>query len=241
MPLMMGVMEHPIDLDQLSEAGQRLTRTVDGLHADDWGADSLLPGWTRAHVVAHLALNGEALGSVLHGAIDHAQVPMYASQESRDTDIEELSQGDPVVLRDRLLGSLTTFVDAVRSVPEEAWDSGFERTPGGPTYPLDAVPLMRVREIEIHHADLGLDYTADDWPPAFAEVVVGSMVGRLEPTEAFRVTPLDSQRTWDVGPAGDDAPVVTGPVAHLAWWLTGRTPSEQVSSSRGDLPPIGAW
>ncbi len=238
---MMASVEHPIDLDHLGEAGQRLTRTVDGLHADDWGADSLLPGWTRAHVVAHLALNGEALGDVLRGAVDHEQVPMYASQEARDTDIEKLSQAQAPVLRKRLLGSLTTFADAVRSVPDEVWGGRFERTPGGPTFPLDAVPLMRVREIEIHHADLGLDYTADDWPLAFAEVVVGSMVRRLEPEPGFRVRPLDTERTWDVGAVGDEAMVVTGPVAHLAWWLTGRTPSAQVSASSGDLPTIGGW
>jgi maleylpyruvate isomerase len=237
----MASVEHPIDLDHLSEAGRRLTRTVDGLQADDWGADSLLPGWTRAHVVAHLALNGEALAEVIRAEVDHEHVPMYASQEARDTDIEELSQSDPAVLRTRLLGSLTTFVAGVRSVPEEVWGRRFERTPGGPTFPLDAVPLMRVREIEIHHADLGLDYTADDWPPAFAEVVVGSMVRRLEPTEAFRVAPLDSPRTWDVGSADEAAPVITGPVAHLAWWLTGRTPSAQVSASSGELPTIGGW
>jgi len=234
-------MEHPIDLDHLARAGRRLARTVDGLHAGDWKADSLLPDWTRAHVVAHLALNGEALAGVLRGQADHEPVPMYASNESRDADIEELSRAEPSALRDRLLGSLTTFGEAVRSVPDDVWEGRFERTPGGRAFPLDAVPLMRVREIEIHHADLGLGYTADDWPHAFAETVVGSMVRRLEPDEGFRVAPLDSEHTWEVGAIRDGGPVVTGPVAHVAWWLTGRTPSDQVSCSRGDLPTIGAW
>jgi hypothetical protein len=35
--------------------------------------------------------------------------------------------------------------------------------------------------------------------------------------------------------------VVTGPVTHLGWWLTGRTPSTQVSCSGGELPQIGGW
>jgi hypothetical protein len=67
------------------------------------------------------------------------------------------------------------------------------------------------------------------------------MVRRLEPEHGFRVSPLDSERNWDVGQVTDDGPVVTGPVAHLAWWLTGRPPSDQVTSSRGDLPTIGGW
>ena len=60
-------MDHSLEPDHLTEAGQRLVRTVDGFSGDDWSAPSLLPGWTRAHVVAHLALNGEALGGVLRG------------------------------------------------------------------------------------------------------------------------------------------------------------------------------
>ena len=38
--------------------------------------------------------------------------------------------------------------------------------PGGPDVPAATpYPCMRVREIEIHHADLGAGYTADQWPP----------------------------------------------------------------------------
>jgi hypothetical protein len=70
---------------------------------------------------------------------------------------------------------------------------------------------------------------------------VESMVRRLDPDEGFRVAPLDSDRTWEVGKNPDGGPIVTGPVAHVAWWLTGRTPSDQVSCSRGNLPTIGAW
>lgn len=234
-------MDQPIDLDHLADAGQRLTRTVDGLHDDDWSADSLLPGWTRAHVVAHLALNGEALTGVLAGMLDNEPVPMYASAEARDHDIEELAAAERSELRERLLASLTAFAETAQAVPDNAWSGRFERVPGGQALPLDAVPLMRVREIEIHHADLGLAYTAEDWPHSFAEVVVDGMVRRLEPQRGFRVRPLDSERTWEVGEVAEDGVVVTGPVAHLAWWLTGRPPSDQVTSSRGELPTIGAW
>ncbi len=230
-----------MDLDHLAEAGRRLTRTVDGLHTDDWAADSLLPGWSRAHVIAHLALNGEALSGVLAGVLDNEQVPMYASAGARERDIEELAGAHHSELRERLLASLTTFADTAQAVPDDAWSGRFERVPGGPTFPLDAVPLMRVREIEVHHADLGLAYTADDWPHSFAGLVVDGMVRRLEPEPGFRVSPLDSDRTWDVGAVSDDGLVVTGPVAHVAWWLTGRPPSGQVTSSRGGLPTIGGW
>lgn len=236
-----GPMDHSLEPDHLTEAGQRLARTVDGFTGDDWSAESLLPGWSRAHVVAHLALNGEALRDVLVGAVERQPVAMYPSPEARDTDIEELAQADPAELRERLLAVLTTFQEATVAVPDDLWGGTFERTPGGPTFPLESVPLMRVREIEIHHADLDAGYTAAQWPPGFSESVVDGMVRRLDPETSFRVTPLDSDRSWDVGRVGDATAVVTGPVAQIAWWLTGRPPGEQVSCSRGDLPTIGAW
>ena len=209
-------MDHSLEPDHLTEAGQRLARTVDGFTDDDWAAPSLLPGWTRAHVVAHLALNGEALHDVLQGVVEHEPIPMYESQERRDTDIEELATADPADLRDRLLAVLTTFQSTLLAMPDDAWSGRFERTPGGQELPLDALPLMRVREIEIHHADLGTGYSADQWPPKFAEVVIDGMVKRLDPEPAFRVTPLDSERSWDVGHVSDATAVVTGPVAQLA-------------------------
>jgi len=45
----------------LGDASGRVVRTVDGFHGDDWTAPSLLPGWTRAHVVAHSANSGTAI------------------------------------------------------------------------------------------------------------------------------------------------------------------------------------
>jgi len=237
----MEPMSHPYDLDHLLEAGQRLVRSVDGLRGEDWTAPSLLPGWSRAHVVAHLALNGEALRDVLRGAVDGRPVPMYESNERRDTDIEELAQADDAEIRERLLASTTTFADAAQAVPGAAWEGRFDRTADGPSLPLGAAPTMRVREIEIHHVDLATGYSPDDWPAGWSAGVIDGMVKRLDPDVGFMVRPLDVERTWEVGTRVEDPVVVTGPVAQLAWWLTGRSPGEQVSSSRGVLPQVGGW
>lgn len=228
-------------LAQIVDGAQRLVRHVDALKGDDWDAPSLLPGWTRAHVAAHLALNGEALTGVLRGEVDHESVPMYETQEQRDADIEKLAVADRAEIRERLLACTVTFPEAAQAVPADVWDGRFERTRGGATLPLHAVPLMRLREIEIHHVDLDLGHSPADWPPGFAEELVDGMVKRLEPESGYLVRPLDLDRTWEVGPVDDDPLVVTGPVAEVAWWLTGRPPGEQVSSSRGELPEVGSW
>ena len=87
----------------LPAADRALVRTVDGLDDEAWAAPSLLPGWTRAHVLAHLALNAEGLAGVLDGARRGRPQPMYASAEARDGDIEDLAAAGPAELRDRFL------------------------------------------------------------------------------------------------------------------------------------------
>ena len=48
-------------------ATRRLIRTADGLTDEQYAEPRGLPGWTRAHVLAHLALNAEGLAGALGG------------------------------------------------------------------------------------------------------------------------------------------------------------------------------
>jgi maleylpyruvate isomerase len=234
--------------DLLADAAQRLTRTVDGFQGDDWSAPSLLPGWTRAHVVAHLALNAEGLARALRGVVaddtDGEPRTMYDSDDKRQADILELATADATELRDRLLAGTTELNDAMMSVPASGWDGRVERTPGGRSMPTASLPGMRLRELEIHHVDLDAGYTTDDWSQEFAEHLLDAMSKRVS-QQTFEVRPLDSDRTWLFGTSDGHAeypvPIVTGPAADLGWWLTGRPARETVSCSHGELPEIGVW
>jgi maleylpyruvate isomerase len=234
--------------DLLGDAAQRLNRTVDGFQGDDWSAPSLLPDWTRAHVVAHLALNAEGLARALRGLVaddleDDQPRTMYDSDEKRDSDIAELAEADPTELRDRLLAGTTAFLDAMASVPATEWEGRIERTPGGRTMPTASLPGMRLREVEIHHVDLAAGYARSEWSTDFAELLLDAMTRRLRPDQGFEVKPMDSERTWTVDGGESEYPltVVTGPSADLGWWLTGRPAPDTLSCSHGELPQIGAW
>jgi len=233
----------------LGDASVRVVRTVDGFHGDDWTAPSLLPGWSRAHVVAHLALNAEGIAGALRSLVgdeddghDGRPRPMYDSDEARDADIDELAAADPSELRDRLMAGTTNLDDAVAAVPAEAWETRIERTPGGRLIRADAFPGMRLRELEIHHVDLAAGYSRGDWSPAFTEHLLDAMVKRIT-SPAFEVKPVDSSRDWVFG-SGDaeyPVPVVTGPAADAGWWLTGRPAPDTLHCSYGELPPIEGW
>jgi maleylpyruvate isomerase len=230
----------PTQLELLTGANQRLVRTVDALTANDLARPSLLPGWSRAHVVAHLALNGESLERVLSAAARGEQQTMYDSPEAREADIEELARAEAGELRERLLASTNCFDRGASAVTGDAWRSRFERTPrGGATFSVATVPLMRLREVEIHHADLGTDYTAADWPVEFDAVLIESMTRRPYP-RPFRVLARDLARTWDFG-EGDPVANVTGDAASLGWWLTGRGDGADLTVDQDRLPEVPSW
>jgi maleylpyruvate isomerase len=225
----------------LHEATQRLVRTVDGLSDEEWRAASLLPGWSRAHTVAHLVLNAEGLAGALEGLVAGERVPMYVSPEARDHDIDELSHDDVHPVRDRLLASTTRFADAVAALAPEHWAADIERVPGGTRFAAAAVPAMRWREVEIHHADLGAGYGPHDWEPVFADAVVDTLAARLADRDpGFTVVLTDAGRSREVGTVAAGVPEVRGSAADVAWWLSGRGDGEGLTCD-GALPEIGAW
>jgi len=231
-------MPDPRLLELLDSGTRRLVRSVDAMTDAQWREPSLLPGWTRAHVVAHLTLNAEGLAGALEGVHEGRPVPMYASNERRDSDIAELSKASPSVLRDRFLGSTTVIGEWVEELADNLAGKVIQRTPGGRQFPAGDVATMRTREVEIHHADLGLDYTAASWPAAFVVLLLDSRAGADHDEAPFVAHATDLDRSWEFGTGG---PTVTGTASALAWWVTGRGTGEGLTSSDGAVPRMEPW
>ena len=239
----------PECLELLPEATQRLVRTVDGLDDDDWRRPSLLPGWTRAHVVAHLALNAEgmAAGAGRPWSRGRARRPMYASDERATRDIDELAGRRPRrELRDRLLAGTTLLDDAVEALPDDALgravraDAGWPRGPATPR--SRACGCARWRSTTPTSAPATRPPTGRDAFAAHAP----RRDGQADParTSRSRCRPLDldahlgRRRRRGRG----RCPIVTGPAADLGWWLTGRpAPATAVLLAAASCPAIGGW
>ncbi len=56
---------------------------------DDFVRPTALPGWTRRHLVAHVAANADALGNLVRWAATGRRTPMYATPEERAAGIEQ--------------------------------------------------------------------------------------------------------------------------------------------------------
>lgn len=224
-------------LEEVREATKRLVRSVDQMPDEHFAAPSLLPGWSRGHVVAHLALNAEGYADALSALAEGRLQPVYASEEARDADIDELAVIPPNELRNRLLGATTEFSDVAEGLPDAPADAEIERTPGGRKIPLGSVLSMREREVEIHHADLDVGYDRSDWPAGFVTRLLEAMAG-IPRQDSFTITATDLGRTWKCGPDGT-GPAVSGTAADLGWWLTGR-PVDTLTCD-GELPEVEAW
>ena len=75
-------------LDRLAMATERLLTTATALSDAQMRDPSLLPGWTRGHVLTHVARNADGLVNLMRWARTGTKIPMYASAESRSADVE---------------------------------------------------------------------------------------------------------------------------------------------------------
>jgi len=229
-------------LDEMAGATDRLLSTVDGLTPEDLRGLSLLPGWTRAHVLTHVSRNADGLANLVETARTGVDHPMYAGgREGRDADIEAGASRHLGDVRLDIAESAERLLAAFADLPEAAMSHEVTMSSGATAYGWE-IPSLRVREVEIHHVDLDLGYTPDDWTPEFA----GRTLDQLSPLfRDARDCPVgvleatDDQGQWEVGASG---PRLTGTRTALVAWLTGRTAGEGLElSPPGDVPPAPRW
>lgn len=163
----MTLEENPQRASELcSEAQARLLHRVAALTDEDIRLQSLLPGWTVGHVLTHLARNADAHTRRLSGALNGRDVPKYASgQSQRETEIKEGASRPAVEIIGDLTDSLSQLEEVFIQSSAAGWPHGHFM--GGGHYGVAGCPAHRLREVEMHHVDLGLGYMPSDWPAEY--------------------------------------------------------------------------
>ena len=196
--------------DQIDQATQRLLDTARIITDADLRAPSLLPGWTRAHVLAHVARNADAMRNVLGGVRTGEDRPGYASAEAREAGIE-LDAGRPArELTVDLADSAMALRTVARRLPDEGWQVPVRMLDPGPRFPAAELLTRRLVEVELHHGDLGAGYGPAGWPAAFAAMELG------EPMRSWRQDRLSRPEAAHPGTAGLSPPRPPAP------WRPGR-------------------
>lgn len=222
-------------IDLLAEADRALAGTLSRMTQEDLAGPTLCEGWTRAHVLAHLARNADALQHLVQWAASGRQTPAYASREQRDADIEETATKALPRLRADVLSASEAFRSRVETLRGRT-DLHPVALGSGP-FPGDQVPWARLREVTMHHVDLGLGFGYAQVPP---EVVRAGLVEAAERLGRAGSPPLtlvgSDGRHWHVSGGGTE---VHGRPGELLLWLTRGVP-DGLTSSR-PLPTLPPW
>jgi maleylpyruvate isomerase len=226
-------------MSDVDPATERLLRTVEGLEAGAQAAPSLLPGWTVGHVLTHLARNADAHTNLLTWARTGVETPAYASPTARVEGIEAGADRPLEEQIDDLRTAHERFADAGAAMPAEAWTYHLPST----GQPAAAVPWARLREVEVHHVDLGLAYAPADWSDAFALRLLREIVSGATPdSPAMLLRPYGLRRPLVIGAADDSTPTIGGPTKSIAAWLAGRADGADLTvSPDGELPAPARW
>ncbi|MEU2262041.1 maleylpyruvate isomerase family mycothiol-dependent enzyme [Streptomyces sp. NPDC019645] len=216
------------------EAHRTLERFVAGLSDQQVAEASALPGWSRGHVLAHLADNAQMFARLAEHALRGELVAGYGGGVDERNAIIEATAGRSAAEHRAELAAHTARLEAAWA---RATDVDWSRPVTFRNADLAATVFARWREAWIHLADLELGVRPDDWPEELAAHVIDFLLGRLP--AGTRVDAEDMGRQWSVGD-GPPRTVVTGGVRDLAAWLAGRTPVLAPVAAE-ELPPLGPW
>lgn len=215
---------------------EQLCVLADGLDDASFADASALPGWTRSHVIGHLARNAEALGRLCSWAATGTETPMYSGPGQRAADIESSAALPPGELRAELGSTAADLEKALDLLDASGWD-GTVRSALGRQIPATEIPWLRVREVWFHAVDLDAGCAVADFPARLVDALLDDVVTGLcaKPgCPAVALRPTDRGRGWDLG-SGDPVEV-EAPAAALLTWVSGRGPAPA-----GHAPALPAW
>ena len=154
--------------DQIDDATILLLQTAAGLTDAQVREPSLLDGWTRGHLLTHIARSGDVLSGFLDGVRTGVPGTGYGSDGAREAGIEAGAGRSAAELTADVRKSAAAWRVAVDTMPADGW-----ATPvllGGRPTPAGQLLVARLVEIELHHVDLGAGYQPSDWPTTFNEL-----------------------------------------------------------------------
>jgi maleylpyruvate isomerase len=168
-----------VEIAACAESHARLEQTLSGLGPDASAAPSLLLGWTVAHVLGHLALNGDSVVRRVQAAAQGRVVEQYdGGVAGRASAIEQAARAG----LDQLVTDLRRVDAAVdrafADLPEATWDQPV-LAGDGQLVPAAHLAFSRWREVETHHGDLGVGYTTAQWPQALVDRWLPSLLEGL--------------------------------------------------------------
>ena len=214
-----------------------LIRTAAALDDETIRVASLCEGWTRAHVLSHIARNADALGNLVGWAITGIPRAMYDSPGARDADIAAGSTRLAMEIFTDLEDSAARFASLASGLGDASIRVEVEMRAGRKVLG-GQLPTLRLMEVVFHHVDLSAGYTFADADPGFVQRAISIAIERFTASDGAPAITLRSDEggSWSIG---EGAPEVTGSNAALLLWLA--RGQEGGVSSQAPLPGLPSW
>jgi maleylpyruvate isomerase len=193
----------------------------------------LVPGWTRAHVVAQVGYQARALTRLTEWAAGGVPQAMYASAEARREEIENGATLPARALRGLFRHAAVHLDVEWRDLPDSAWDALLVGPDGRPLA-ARGTAWLRAREVWLRAVDLDAGASFLDFPPQLCRRLIEDAVrnGR-GPGMTLEIT--DGSEAPALSGGG---PRIRGRAADLARWLTGRGARRlSFDGALPDMPP----
>ncbi|WP_406275587.1 maleylpyruvate isomerase family mycothiol-dependent enzyme [Nocardia sp. NBC_00881] len=165
---------HADSLKWVEHGTELLAAQVTMLEEQEMAEPSALPGWTRKHLVAHVAANADALANLVHWARTGDRTPMYSSMDQRNADIESGAKLSATQLAAWMNEAARNSAVAMDALTREQWRAEVV-TAQGRTVPATEIPWLRAREVCVHAVDLGTGLTFADLPDEFLSALVADI------------------------------------------------------------------
>ena len=228
-------------LAQAHEGTAFFTRLLDDLSYSELDGPSLLPGWSRKHVVAHLAYHAFAVGRLLEWARTGVEHPMYETQIARDHEIEAgatLSHNSLRSLFDRAVAELDS---AWANLPASDWHKTVRTFQGREIHVSETV-WMRTKEVWVHAVDLDGGASFDDIPQSVLSRLLGDITAlwKTRGEGAGLLLRTVGNEPLEFGENDAASTVLSGSLADLTAWASGRY-TVGISSSSNAVPAAPPW
>jgi maleylpyruvate isomerase len=231
-------------LARVDTATAGFLRTAARISDQQARAASLLPGWSRGHVLTHVARNADSLRNLLIWAHTGVATPQYASQTAREEDIAAGHDRPAAELLADLAQAAAAFAEQAAVLSGAEWHAEV-RGLRGPPHPAWFTLQRRLTELEVHHVDLDAGYGPADWPPHFAAGLLDRVAEDFSDADSpgAELRSSDSGAVHRIGPPETEPTLtITGPTYELLAWLIGRSAGENLATKpAGPLPTPPAW
>lgn len=211
-------------------------RKLNELSDEDLDGASLIPGWSRRHLIAHVGLHARAMALVTEGVRSGEDLKLHASDEERDQDVVFTATLPSRALRHLFRHSEVHLNVEWRDLTNEQW-CGLTVHEQNPAFAIRRTPLQRARMVWLHAIDLNNGGRFSDLPPSLADDLLSEQIGELSnrPDLNFSIDPTDGLWKMVVGSNGGE--VIMLPAAELLAWTLGRR-TRGVMNSRGEAIPM---